>query len=180
MSWLARYPLSLPWEFDVDSPEELRKEQDRAPPLAASILIFLVLGSNSSVAVPVSDTILVRPVGTEEQPCRESRGKTHPGWERSLGPSPPLDGDQLRSGPANTTLSISPTRVFSPPKSGAWISTRSDGCSRSLLRSLRRGRHSPALCRPAEHDLGPPHSHTSGWTHRGSRRCSWSEGLVDL
>ena len=26
MSWLARYLLSLPWEFDVDSPEELRKE----------------------------------------------------------------------------------------------------------------------------------------------------------
>ena len=26
MSWLARYLLGLPWEFDVESPEELRKE----------------------------------------------------------------------------------------------------------------------------------------------------------
>ena len=26
MSWLARYLLSLPWEFDVESPEELQKE----------------------------------------------------------------------------------------------------------------------------------------------------------
>ena len=26
MSWLARYLLGLPWEFEVESPEELRKE----------------------------------------------------------------------------------------------------------------------------------------------------------
>ena len=26
MSWLARYLISLPWEFDVESPDELRKE----------------------------------------------------------------------------------------------------------------------------------------------------------
>ena len=26
MSWLARYLLGLPWEFEVESPDELRKE----------------------------------------------------------------------------------------------------------------------------------------------------------